>query len=151
MVDEMIAVSLQSLSCFVILMAFDCYYSITIQRPEQEEVLKEKIRAQAGGEHITVQNTCHNYLVFFPPTNCNIYTLIMRHGCPHLCHYHCNMLIIMRTLDETLRLVLLISLSIRRFVRGHIGTLDLGLRCPQHTAPEVRGCGMDVFTAPSPG
>ena len=64
MVDEMIAVSLQSLSCFVILMAFDCYYSITIQRPEQEEVLKEKIRAQAGGEHITVQNTCHNYLVF---------------------------------------------------------------------------------------
>ena len=64
MVDEMIAVSLQSLSCFVILMAFDCYYSITIQRPEQEEVLKEKIRAQAGGEHITVQDTCHNYLVF---------------------------------------------------------------------------------------
>ena len=64
MVDEMIAVSLQSLSCFVILMAFDCYYSITIQRPEQEEVLKEKIRAQAGGEHIAAQDTCHNYLVF---------------------------------------------------------------------------------------
>ena len=67
MVDEMIAVSLQSLSCFVILMAFDCYYSITIQRPEQEEVLEEKIRAQAGGEHITaaqLQDTCHNYLLF---------------------------------------------------------------------------------------
>ena len=56
------------------------------------------------------------------------------------------MLIIMRTLDETLRLVLPISASIRRFVRGHIGTLDLGLRCHRHTAPEVRGCGMDVFT-----
>ena len=147
MVDEMIAVSLQSLSCFVILMAFDCYYSITIQRPEQEEVLKEKIRAQAGGEHITVQNTCHNNLVFSSyPTNCDVYTLMLGHGC----HYHCNMLIIMRTLDETLRLVLPISASIRRFVRGHIGTLALGLRCPQHTAPEVRGCGMDVFTAPSP-
>ena len=122
----MIAVSLQSLSCFVILMAFDCYYSITIQRPEQEEVLKEKIRAQAGGEHITAQNTCHNYLVFSSfPTNCDIYTLMLGHGC----HYHCNMLIIMRTLDETLRLVLPISASIRRFVRGHIGTLALGLRC----------------------
>ena len=72
MVDEMIAVSLQSLSCFVILMAFDCYYSITIQRPEQEEVLKEKIRAQAGGEHITAQDTCHNYLVFSSSKRNNI-------------------------------------------------------------------------------